>query len=263
MGYLKRSVFNGIFSFKFLFGIIALLLVMTFGLYASNKDYFSEGIKINYVVAFLSGYNGWGAVLSMTAPLVATIPFATKHIENRKSGLTKIFVSKMGKDKYFNNLFITNLILTFLQFVIGMFVFLGICFLLFNKSASFDDVISSQGSTIYEVFASKSAILYIMIIILHCSVVSMIFSAFGMACSYFIKNKFVAWISSFIATIIFSFFAIFLNLTQLEPMSIFDVSRVSHMKIYIVVAYVIVVIAFSYIFSKLKFNRDMLRDEEM
>ena len=59
-------------------------------------------------MAFLQGYNGDRSLLVVLAPLIATIPFASQHIENRKSGTMKYIVSRMGYKQYFNSIFIIN-----------------------------------------------------------------------------------------------------------------------------------------------------------
>ena len=81
--------------------------------------------------------------------------------------------------------------------------------------------------SIYESAVRTSPLFYVGIIILHCSFVGVAYSSVGLAMSYFIKSKFVAWLSPFILTTIGSLFAMFLGLTKIEPMAIFDVSRVN------------------------------------
>ena len=58
----------------------------------------------DYIVAFLQGYNGDRSLLIVLAPLIATIPFASQHIENRKSGTMKYIISRMGYKQYFNSI---------------------------------------------------------------------------------------------------------------------------------------------------------------
>ncbi len=263
MSYLKKLVVNGIFNFKFLLGVIIVILSMVSGIINSNSDIFDSIFTIDYAQAFLSGYNGSGSFFVIVAPLIATIPFATRHIDNRKSGFIKILISKMGKDKYFNHLFIANLIVTFLEFLIGMLIFFLTCIVLFSKNINFDVYSGITGVSVYKFISNISPLSYIITIILHCSIVSVMYSSLGMAFSYFIKKKFVAWISPFVISIIASLFAMFIGVTKLEPMSIFDVSRVSNMNVFIVIIYVFIVVTFSYIFSKKKFNKDMISDEEM
>ncbi|HFR3939739.1 TPA: hypothetical protein ACHVI1_002218, partial [Streptococcus suis] len=93
--------------------------------------------------------------------------------------------------------------------------------------------------------------------------VSATYSSVGLALSYFIKNKFVAWISPFIIATIGSLFAMFIGLTKIEPMAIFDVSRVKGISVIFVFAYLVFTIGIAYMVSYKKFKKDMEVDEEI
>lgn len=63
-----------------------------------------------------------------------------------------------------------------------------------------DAYMGMTGVSTYKILADKSTLLYIFTIILHCVFVGACYSSVGLALSYFIKNKFVAWIGPFIIT---------------------------------------------------------------
>ena len=119
------------------------------------------------------------------------------------------------------------------------------------------------GVSAYKKLIDKSIILYILAIILHCGFVGACYSSVGLSLSYFIKNKFIAWIGPFIIATIGSLFAMFVGLTKLEPMAIFDVSRVQGMTPVFVISYLLISLLLSYILSLLKFKKDIENDEEI
>ena len=117
--------------------------------------------------------------------------------------------------------------------------------------------------SIYESAVRTSPLFYVVIIILNCSFVGVAYSSVGLTMSYFIKSKFVAWLSPFILTTIGSLFAMFLGLTKIEPMAIFDVSRVEGISVIFVFVYLILIVVISYWISYKKFKRDIETDEEI
>lgn len=250
-------------SKRFFLSILIILLSMVFSLSAFIEEGMEYFFNHDYVMTFLQGYNGDRTLLTVLAPLVATIPFAAAHVDNSKSGTIKYTVSRMGYKKYFDSMFIINIFSSFITFLLGMITFLVIVGICFDKDINLDAYMSITNVSTYEYAAEKSPLLYISIIILHCSLVASMYSSVGLALSYFIKNKFVAWISPFILSTIASLFAMFIGLTKLEPMAIFDVSRVKGMNVLYVLIYIIVVISISYIISLNRFKKDVKNDEEI
>ena len=55
----------------------------------------------------------------------------------------------------------------------------------------------------------------------------------------------------------------FVGLTKLEPMAIFDVSRVQGMTPVFVISYLLISLFLDYILSLLKFKKDIENDEEI
>lgn len=236
---------------------------MLFSLSAFIEEGMKYFFKHDYIMTFLQGYNGDRSLLVALAPLIATLPFATRHIENRKSGTMKYIVSRIGYKQYFNSIFITNALITFTTFILGMVLFLVISILFFNRSVNIDIYYAITKVSIYQSAVKISPLFYITIIILHCSFVSIAFSSIGLAISYFFKNKFVAWLSPFILSTIVSLFAMFLGITKIEPMAIFDVSRVKGISIVFVFVYLVLVVVISYLMSYKKFKKDIEADEEI
>ncbi len=111
---------------------------MMFSLSAFIEEGMEYFFQHDYVMTFLQGYNGDRTLLTILAPLIATIPFAAQHIENRKSGTMKYIVSRMGYKKYFNSIFMTNAVLSFVTFALGMLTFLLISSLLFDKKHKYE-----------------------------------------------------------------------------------------------------------------------------
>lgn len=73
----------------------------------------------------------------------------------------------------------------------------------------------------------------------------------------------MAWLSPFILSTICSLFSMFLGLTKIEPMAIFDVSRVKGISIEFVFVYFLLVVGISYLMSYKKFKKDIEADEEI
>lgn len=263
MSYRLNVVSRVMTNKKFFLSILIILFSIIFSLTAFVEEGIEYFFKHDYAMTFLQGYNGDRSLLTILAPLIATLPFAAQHVENSKSGTMKYLVARMGYKKYFNSNFIINLITSFLSFTIGMLIFLIIGFVFFSKDINMDIYYGMTGVSTYKIIADKSALIYIFTIILHCSFVSACYSSVGLALSYFIKNKFVAWIGPFIIATIGSLFAMFIGLTKLEPMAIFDVSRVQGMTPLLVISYSIISISLAYILSYMKFKRDIENNEEI
>lgn len=263
MRYYFNIFLKGIRDKKFFLALLIILLSMIFSLIAFIEEGMDYFFHHDYIMTFLQGYNGDRTLLDGLAPLIATMPFAAQHIENRRSGAMKYIVSRMGYKKYFNSIFITNALLSFVVFVFGMLLFLLISILFFDKSINMNIYYGITRVSVYEAVAKTSPLLYIGVIILHCSLVAVAYSSVGLAMSYFIKNKFVAWVSPFIIATITSLFAIFIGVTKFEPMAIFDVSRVKGTSIIFVFIYLIITVSCSYVVSYKKFKKDIETDEEI
>ena len=150
-----------------------------------------------------------------------------------------------------------------MTFALGMVIFFIGCFVFFSKDLNMDAYMGMTGVSTYKMLANKSALLYILVLILHCGFVGACYSSLGLSLSYFIKNKFIAWIGPFIIATIGSLFAMFVGLTKLEPMAIFDVSRVQGMTPIFVISYLLISLFLAYILSLLKFKKDIENDEEI
>ena len=263
MRYYVNLFLKGIKDKKFFLAVLIILLSMIFSLSAFVEEGMDYFFHHDYVMTFLQGYNGDRTLLVGLASLIATMPFAAQHIENRRSGAMKYIVSRMGYKKYFNSIFITNALLSFVVFIFGMLSFLLISILFFDKSVNMDIYYGITKVSVYEAVVKTSPLLYIGVIILHCSFVAVAYSSVGLAMSYFIKNKFIAWVSPFVIATIGSLFAMFIGFTKLEPMAIFDVSRVKGISVIFVFIYLILTVGCSYVLSYKKFKRDIETDEEI
>ena len=129
MSYYVSIFFKGMRDKKFLLALLIILLSMTFSLSALIEEGMDSFFHHDYIMTFLQGYNGDRTLLVGLAPLIATMPFALQHIENRRSGAMKYIVSRMGFKKYFDSIFITNALLSFVVFIFGMLSFLLISIL--------------------------------------------------------------------------------------------------------------------------------------
>lgn len=263
MSYRLNVISRVMRSRKFFLSILIILLSMIFSLTAFLEEGMEYFFKHDYVMTFLQGYNGDGSLLVILGPLIATLPSSAQHVENSKSGTMKYLVGRMGYKKYFNSNFIINFLISFMTFALGMVIFFIGCFAFFSKELNMDAYMGMTGVSTYKMLANKSALLYILAIILHCGFVGVCYSSLGLALSYFIKNKFVAWIGPFIIATIGSLFAMFLGLTKLEPMAIFDVSRVQGMTPVFVISYLLISLFLAYVLSLLKFKKDIENDEEI
>lgn len=263
MSYHRNVLLRVMKSKRFFLSILIILLSMFFSLTAFVEEGMDYFFNHDYLLTFLQGYNGDRSLLTILAPLIATLPFAAQHVENSKSGTMKYLVARMGYKKYFNSTFIINFVISFISFAIGMAIFFLISLVFFSKNLNMDAYMGMTGVSTYKILADKSTLLYILAIILHCGFVGACYSSVGLALSYFIKNKFVAWIGPFIIATIGSLFAMFVGLTKLEPMAIFDVSRVQGMTPLFVISYLLISLFLAYTLSYMKFKKDIENDEEI
>ncbi len=260
--YCKNILFNGIKDKKFFLAISIILLSMIFSLTSFLDEGSMYFFKHDYVTTFLQGYNGDKSLLVPLAPLIATIPFAANHIENRKSGIIKNLIIRIGYDKYFKYTFLINIILSFLVFFISMFIFMLFSILFFDKNIDLDIYNYITKNSMYNFVANISPLFYLLILIIHCSIISAVYSSIGLSLSYYIKNKFIAWVFPFVITTIISLFSIFLGITKLELMAMFDVTRVKDNTFIFLLFYVSFFITTSYFIAYNKFKRDIQNDEE-
>lgn len=260
--YCKNILFNGIKDKKFFLAISIILLSMIFSLTSFLDEESVYFFKHDYVTTFLQGYNGDKSLLVPLAPLIATIPFAANHIENRKSGIIKNLIIRIGYDKYFKYTFLINIILSFLVFFISMFIFMLFSILFFDKNIDLDIYNYITKNSMYNFVANISPLFYLLILIIHCSIISAVYSSIGLSLSYYIKNKFIAWVFPFVITTIISLFSIFLGITKLELMAMFDVTRVKDNTFIFLLFYVSFFITTSYFIAYNKFKRDIQNDEE-
>ena len=134
MDYKVSMFLKGMKNKQFFLAILIILTSMIFSVSAFIEEGMEYFFNHDYIVAFLQGYNGDRSLLVVLAPLIATIPFASQHIENRKSGTMKYIVSRMGYKQYFNSIFIINGFISFTTFIFGMLLFLIMSILFFNRS---------------------------------------------------------------------------------------------------------------------------------
>ncbi len=257
MGFFFKLVFHNLKSKRFFIALGIILVTMMFSWTAFLDDSFEH----SYMEAFLHGCFGYKSLFYGLAPLIAAIPFAAQHVENSKSGTIKYIVSRLGETRYFNTMFFANVLLTAITFMIGMAVFSLISFCAFSKNVDID-VCNAAFPNPYMQAANNSLLLYVITLIAHCSFVSVAFSSIGLAVSFFIRNKFVAWISAFIISILMGLFALFLNLVKFEPMAIFNVCRASGTTVFLVIGYSVAITGFSYLLARTKFRMVMRKDEE-
>lgn len=261
MSFFFRMIKSGMKSRRFYIALCVILLSMGISWTAFAEDPISL-FENSYLRAFLHGCFGWNSPFPAVAPLIAAIPFAAQHVENCKSGTMKYMVARMGERKYLNTMFFANVCLTAITFIVGMSLFLLICFLFFDKSVDVS-VCNGELPNIYSRIATQSPFLYAITLIAHCSFVSIAFSSIGFSLSFLFNNKFIAWISAFIVSTLMGLFAIFINAVALDPTSVFDVCSCSNTTLPLVVCYVLVVVGVAYLFARVRFNRTLRHDEEI
>lgn len=133
MAYYRNVFLRVMRSKRFFLSILIILLSMLFSLTAFVEEGMDYFFNHDYVLTFLQGYNGDRSLLTILAPLIATLPYAAQHVENSKSGTMKYLVARMGYKKYFNSNFIINLVTSFISFALGMAIFFLISLVFFPK----------------------------------------------------------------------------------------------------------------------------------
>ncbi len=261
MNYISKMCQRALLSKKFVVAVVILWVTMGFAIVDFGKFVVDITFESDYIDAFLKSYSGSWSLLPVFAPLLVAIPFAAQHIENQKSGTIKVLVSRLGENKYFNSIFFTNLIVSFLVFFVGMVLYLTMLYVFFSKNVDIVSFHDELKCSAYGDYFKNNPLAYVFLIIVHCSIVGCVFSTVGLSISYFINNKFIAWVSPFVISIITSIFALYLNVTKFEPTAVFDVTSVSYTTVPFIIGYVIVTLAGCYILSYIKFKKDMINDE--
>ncbi|MBS4931626.1 MAG: hypothetical protein KH020_09950 [Clostridiales bacterium] len=98
--------------------------------------------------------------------------------------------------------------------------------------------------------------------IIHCSIFGAVYAVLGLAVSFFVKKKYVAWLFPFLLTIVFSLFSMYLNITAIEPMSIFAVTRNINVSFITILGEFIILFVGSYFIANKKLEKDMENDKE-
>lgn len=257
-----KSLKKAIFSIPFL---ISCLLVIGSMISAILLEDMSMSLLENSyepINFFLTGYTGSKSTLAVIAPIVCTLPIATGYVVDYQSGFEKNIIVKMGMKKYYQSRFITSMIVGGLSILIPMMLFFVGSFFLFHDPMSqelFEDMIQNSP---YKIAGVISPYLYVVIILLHCFVFGMVYAVLGFAVSFFIKKKYIVWIFPFFISIAFSLFAIYLNLTSIETMSVFDVTRNSNVSLQSIWCEFVIIFVGSYFIAKKKLEEDMRHDKE-
>lgn len=262
MGFIKKQLWIRIKGLRFILPVFLVLATMGFSLLTEELRDYDSIVQNDFVKVFLMGYQGSYAVFPASILLIATIPYASQYVIAFKSGSEKYMVARFGSDKFFRNTFIINAILSGAVVAIGMALYLLFSFVFFSHDIDLEFYRQLVSVSAYKMVAEKSIKAYILLIIVHCSVFCAVFSSLGLTISFYIKRRFVAWISPFIIAVILSLFAIFIGITILEPMAILDVSRVSGTTPILIVIYELIVLIAAYMFAIKKYKRDLSEDEE-
>lgn len=262
MGFIKKQLLLRIKGGRFVFPVLLVFAAMCFSLLTEELHDYDAITQNDFVKVFLMGYQGSYAIFPAAVLLIATIPYASQHIVAFKGGAEKYIVTRLGGNKYFRDTFVINFILSGASVALGMILYLLFSYAFFSHNIDFLFYEQLTSVSAYKVIARESIALYVLYIIVHCSVFCAIFSNLGVAVSFYIKRRFVAWLSPFIIAVVLSLFAIFVGLTFLEPMAILDVSRVSGTTPVLIVFYELIVLLMSYFLAKKKYIKDLVENEE-
>ncbi|MBO8463975.1 MAG: hypothetical protein IAC13_08600 [Firmicutes bacterium] len=240
-------------------------LVIVTMLGAVYLDYRFDGINIGQCSAieiFLRGYYYSNSILPIVATIICTLPFSSCYAMDHQSGYEKNLMVRMGRKKYFQSRFCTTGIMGALSFLLPMVVYFIIALIFFQEPISQERMSELIRHSPYESLTIISPYLYVGMIVIHCSIFGMVYGVLGFAISFFIKKKYVAWTVPFFLTIVFSLFAMYVNLTSIEPMSIFAVKRNIHISLGTILGEFFVIFVGSYLIAKKKLERDMKDDKE-
>lgn len=264
--YKKEIIKKYIFSRKFLFSLFVIFVVSYAAVYAAAKASLNpkEATSIfdmSKLEAILVPFTGYQSMLGLLAPIIACIPFSSEYVDFHLGGFEKYSIIRQGKRTWFNNIFFLSFAMGFLAFIIGLGLVSLISLMIFKGQVNPDNL-SFLTTGIYKDLALKSYPLFIGANILHAGFFGGVFSVFGLMLSFFVKRKFIAWIGPFIVSHVLGMLAIKLDITQYDPATIFQTNTITSQTFLNVLFVFIVMVAFSYALSMVKFYKDIVNDHE-
>lgn len=260
MRYLYRTGLQRNIIVKSIIASLFISFVLAFPLLSDELRETNNVFENDFAKVFLTGYQGYTSIFSIAVFILVTIPFASWFVRCNQSGYEKNIVVRIGQEKYVKNMFIINGVISGITVINGMVLYLIVCFILFNKNIDIESFINLTNISPYGIFANVGCITYIVVIIIHCAVVCSVFSNLGLAASFFVKKKIVAILFPFAFAIVVSFFAIFIGITKLEPLSIIQVSRVKGMTIPWIIIYLTVIEVGAYFLARMNYIKESRND---
>ena len=260
--FMYQTLKRGICSIPFLISCLLVIIAMSSALYLDRKFDNIDIFQRNAVEIFIRGYYYSNSILPSIASIICTIPFSVCYVMDQQSGFEKNLIMRMGRKKYFQSRFCTTGIMGAFSFLLPMIIYFFVVFLLFRTPISENSMEEFVRHSPYGFVNSISPYFYVITIIIHCSIFGAVYAVLGFAVSFFVKKKYVAWLFPFLLTIVFSLFSMYLNVTAIEPMSVFAVTRNINVSFITIFGEFIILFVGSYFIANKKLEKDMENDKE-
>ncbi|WP_282926046.1 hypothetical protein [Helcococcus kunzii] len=255
---LKLLIKKSLLSKKFIFASCLILFMCFLANFMHMPDDIFNKSLIEAILIPLTGYQ---SMLSLIAPVIVCVPFAAEYVNYNRGGFEKYAITRTGKDSWYNHIFIINMIIGFLVFVITLIIYCIICFLFFRGKIDQSNL-TNLFDGVYKGLASKSYVLFAIVNIIHTGLYGVAFASMGLALSFYFKNKFIAWIGPFILSNLLGLTMIKFNLTAYAPNIMFKTSTIGHQTfINILISFTFITVG-SYFAGKLKFKWNVKNDQE-
>ncbi|MGL5615903.1 MAG: hypothetical protein ACRDD2_06700 [Sarcina sp.] len=189
--YIKSEMKRALKSKNSLITFILLLILLAMGVIGIG-----DGTN-GYLESFQYALDGVSAYIFIFLPLLATIPFATSYIDEKKSNMKSYKAIKMGNLGYLINKIIVNFIVAFIVISSASLIIFFIGFLLHKGIAG-----TMLGIDKWGWMQDDYTFLYIIIQISYVAFLGISFSQLGLAIAAITKNKIITIIGPFVLYIL-------------------------------------------------------------
>lgn len=145
----------------------------------------------------------------MAIPFLAAMAMADIYFVDKESGYLNVLFSKVDAKRYFRNLYCLNFCAGGLCLLMPLLVNLYLCFLVCPNRApdlivEGTNVVNYLGDdTLFPQLYYEHPFAHVCIYLLLGFIASGIFASIALALSFFVKNRFLVWISSFLINYVF------------------------------------------------------------
>lgn len=221
MTYLGMELRRGLKSVNFMLSCILCLIFFCFGYWANQLSIQMEGGLLLFYSAILFGS---GALLTVFAPIVATLPYSASFLQDKKHHFLWGVLNRMSIKRYWLTKFVVVGILGAAALMVPL-VLLLIVNLIFWGHGHVDAM--GLSGPFWNLYTSKQDLLFAIVLIIHSGLFGWVYAEMGLVVSLFVDRVYAVVGIPFVLYLAPSFVLPFLDLSRFEPSTTFAMNLVS------------------------------------